>query len=156
MVKRIRYDSGMNNRVIFGNNCLNLYIFLAVSKLNLWRNIASNTACRNRAKRSRYFNRVVTYNQKNCCDCSIKVSWSHACSMLASGRRPFIRLIPSCYVLQWWNSHKLLLLQWTLTTTKSILSVQSSSAAVQRVFSLVNSGFTYHADHYKTIIYGED
>jgi len=46
----------------------------------------------------------------------------------------------SSYVLQWWNNNKPLLLQWA-ATAKSILAVprQPSFAAVQRVFSLVNS-----------------
>ena len=39
------------------------------------------------------------------------------------------------------------LLQWATTVlAKSILSVQLSSAAVLRVFSLVNSGFTYQQE----------
>ena len=61
----------------------------------------------------------------------------HACFMLQvgilAGDYP-----SSFYVLQWWNSHKPFLLQWA-ATAKSILAVQPSSAAVQRVFSLVNS-----------------
>jgi len=48
------------------------------------------------------------------------------------------------------NSHKSFLLQWA-ATAKSILTVQPSSAAVQRVFSLVKSGVT--GQDY--IIYGE-
>jgi len=59
-----------------------------------------------------------------------------------------------------YKSHKSFLLQWA-ATAKSILEVQLSFAAFLRVFSLVNSGFTYqqglslqdynmeklHADH---------
>jgi len=49
-------------------------------------------------------------------------------------------------------------LQWAANAAaESILAVQPSSDAVQRVFTLVNSEFTYtNKDyHYKTIIYGE-
>jgi len=48
-------------------------------------------------------------------------------------------------VLQWWNNHELILPNWG-TTAKSILTVQPSSAAVERVFSLVNSGFSYQQE----------
>jgi len=51
-------------------------------------------------------------------------------------------------VLQWWTSYELILPNWA-TTAKSILTVQPSSAVVERVFSLVNSGF--RNSHYKTI-----
>ena len=43
-------------------------------------------------------------------------------------------------VLQWWKSQELLLPHWA-TIAKSILAVQPSSAAVERAFSLFNSGF---------------
>ena len=63
MVKRIRNNSGIIEWSL-GIIVYNLHTFLAASKLFLWKNIASNTACKNRAKRSRYFNRPVTYNLK--------------------------------------------------------------------------------------------
>ena len=57
---------------------------------------------------------------------------------MCSCKRLFIRLIPFAYVLQWWNSHLLQL----AATVNSILEVQPSSAAAQRIFSVVNLGFT--------------
>ena len=48
-------------------------------------------------------------------------------------------------LMQWWNSHKSFLLQWAVewaATAKRIFAVQSSSAAIQREFPLVNSGLT--------------
>ena len=44
-------------------------------------------------------------------------------------------------VLQWWKSQELLLPHWA-AIAKSILAVQPSSAAVERAFSLLNSGFS--------------
>ena len=67
-----------------------------------------------------------------------------ACFMLASGYscRLSIKLIVSSYVLQWWNNHKPLLLQWAATDCQENFRSAAIflSAAVQR---LVNSGFTY-------------
>ena len=48
-------------------------------------------------------------------------------------------------VLQWWKSHESVLPQWAITA-KCILAIQPSSAAVERVFSLVNSGFDYQQE----------
>ena len=42
---------------------------------------------------------------------------------------------PPSNLMQWWNSHKIFLLQWA-ATAKSILAVLPSSTAIQREFSI--------------------
>jgi len=66
----------------FRNNCIKFTHFLSVSQLNLWRNIASNIASQNRAKKSRYSNRAVTYNIA--VNVLLKYLHLYACFMLAS------------------------------------------------------------------------
>ena len=46
----------------------------------------------------------------------------------------------SCDKLQWWKSQKSTLSHWA-SVAKRILTVQPSSAAVERVFSFLNSSF---------------
>ena len=48
-------------------------------------------------------------------------------------------------VLQWWKSQESVLPHWA-AIAKSILAVQPSSAAVERAFSLLNSGFSYQQE----------
>jgi len=141
-----RWQKILNNSGIIGwfsgIIALNFTHFLAVSQLNSWRNIASNTASKNCAKRSLYSDRAVTYNQKYLCDCSKSILiFMHVLCLhvaIAAGDYPFSNFI--CYMQRWNMQH--FLLQWA-ATAKSILTVQPYIFCCNlKGLSLVNPRFT--------------